>query len=49
VLGPELAASLLFTSAKVRPAVLEAEGFVFTDPQLEGALRRLLMPALETR
>jgi uncharacterized protein (TIGR01777 family) len=49
VLGPELAASLLFTSAKVRPAVLEAEGFVFTDPQLEGALQRLLMPPAGTR
>ena len=49
VLGPELAASLLFTSAKVRPAVLEAEGFVFTDPQLEGALQRLLMSPAGTR
>jgi uncharacterized protein (TIGR01777 family) len=49
VLGPELAASLLFTSAKVRPAVLEAEGFVFTEPQLEGALQRLLMPPAGTR
>jgi uncharacterized protein (TIGR01777 family) len=44
VLGPELAGSLLFTSARVRPAVLEAEGFVFTAPQLEGALRQLLLP-----
>jgi hypothetical protein len=42
VLGAELAGSLLFTSAKVRPAVLEAEGFVFAGPQLEGALRHLL-------
>ncbi len=44
VLGAELASSLLFTSAKVRPAVLEAEGFVFAAPQLERALRRLLLP-----
>ncbi len=42
LLGAELAGSLLFTSARVRPAVLEAEGFVFSEPQLEGALRRLL-------
>ena len=45
VLGAELASSLLFTSAKVRPAVLEAEGFVFAGPQLEGALRQLLLPS----
>jgi uncharacterized protein (TIGR01777 family) len=42
LLGAELAGSLLFTSARVRPAVLEAEGFVFSEPQLEAALRRLL-------
>lgn len=42
LLGAELAGSLLFTSARVRPAVLEAEGFVFSEPQLEGALGRLL-------
>ena len=42
VLGAELAGSLLFTSTRVQPAVLEAEGFVFGDPQLEGSLRRLL-------
>ncbi len=45
VLGSELARSLLFTSARVCPAVLEAEGFVFADPQLEGALNRLLAPS----
>jgi uncharacterized protein len=44
VLGTELASSLLFTSLRARPAVLEAQGFVFADPQLEGALRRLLPP-----
>jgi uncharacterized protein len=49
VLGPELAGSLLFTSAKVRPAVLEAEGFVFTGPRLEEALQRLLSPPAGTR
>ncbi len=49
VLGTELASSLLFTSARVRPAVLEAEGFVFTGPQLEGALRRLLPPDARAR
>jgi uncharacterized protein len=49
VLGAELAGSLLFTSARVRPSVLEAGGFVFTDPQLEGAFRRLLPPTPGTR
>jgi uncharacterized protein (TIGR01777 family) len=49
VLGAELASSLLFTSAKVRPAVLEAEGFVFAEPQLEGALRQLLLPRAPAR
>jgi len=42
VLGAELAGSLLFTSAKVSPAVLEAGGYAFSGPQLEAALRRLL-------
>jgi uncharacterized protein len=42
LLGHELAASLLFTSARVRPGRLEAGGFSFTDPHLEAALRRLL-------
>jgi uncharacterized protein len=49
VLGRELASSLLFTSAKVRPAVLEAGGFVFTAPNLEDALRRLLVAPATTR
>ncbi len=49
VLGAELASSLLFTSARVRPAVLEAEGFVFAGPQLEGALRQLLLPRAAAR
>jgi len=42
LLGGELATSLLFTSAKVRPGFLEAGGFGFTDPHLDAALRRLL-------
>ena len=42
LLGSELAEALLFTSARVRPGVLEAHGFEFGDPELEGALRRLL-------
>jgi uncharacterized protein (TIGR01777 family) len=49
VLGDELAGSLLFTSARVRPAVLSTDGFVFGDPQLEGALRRLLPPPAGAR
>jgi uncharacterized protein len=44
VLGAELASSLLFTSAKVRPAVLEAGGFAFSGPQLDGALQKLFLP-----
>jgi uncharacterized protein (TIGR01777 family) len=49
LLGRELAGSLLFTSAKVRPAVLEAGGFVFGDPELGGALQRLLLAPAGTR
>ena len=45
LLGTELADSLLFTSAKVRPAVLEAAGFPFGDADLEEGLRRMLRPA----
>ena len=41
-LGGELADSLLFTSQRVLPAVLEAEGFPFEHPALEVALRALL-------
>lgn len=42
LLGSELADALLFTSQRVRPGVLEQHGFEFSDPDLEGALRRLL-------
>jgi uncharacterized protein len=42
LLGSELADSLLFTSARVRPAVLEAQGYEFKDPQLDAAVRRML-------
>jgi uncharacterized protein (TIGR01777 family) len=40
--GRELADSLLLTSQRVRPAVLEAAGFEFAHPSLDGALEHLL-------
>ncbi|MFZ4517347.1 MAG: TIGR01777 family oxidoreductase [Microthrixaceae bacterium] len=40
--GRELADSLLLTSQRVVPAALEAAGFTFEDPELEGALRAVL-------
>jgi len=42
LLGRERAKALLFTSARVRPAVLESGGYTFTDTDLEAALRRML-------
>ena len=42
VLGGELADALLFTGQRVLPGVLEASGFAFAHPDLEGALRSLL-------
>jgi uncharacterized protein len=42
VLGRQLADSLLFTSAKVRPAVLLDRGYSFKDVRLEQSLRRML-------
>ncbi len=42
VLGGELADNLLFTGQNVVPAVLENDGFEFTHPTLDGALRDLL-------
>jgi hypothetical protein len=42
LLGSELADSLLFTSAQVRPAVLERSGFAFTSSDLEVGLRDIL-------
>jgi uncharacterized protein (TIGR01777 family) len=42
LLGPELAAVLLYEGQRVLPRVLEATGFTFAHPTLEGALRSLL-------
>ncbi len=42
LLGRELADSLLLTSTRVAPAALEAAGFTFGHPDLDGALRSLL-------
>lgn len=42
LLGSELADALLFTSARVVPAVLEASGFQFTNPTIDSALRDVL-------
>jgi hypothetical protein len=42
VMGPELADALLFTSARVRPAVLEAGGFAFSHAELDSGLRSVL-------
>ena len=44
LLGSELADALLFTSARVQPAVLESSGFAFSHSDLETALRNILMP-----
>lgn len=44
LLGSELADALLFTSARVRPAVLESSGFAFSHSDLEAGLRDLLKP-----
>lgn len=42
LLGSELADALLFTGQKVMPRALEADGYAFTHPGLEAALRSLL-------
>ena len=42
LLGSEFADSLLFTSARVRPAVLDSSGFVFSHSDLETGLRSTL-------
>ena len=44
LLGSELADALLFTSARVRPAVLESSGFTFSHSDLEVGLRAMLEP-----
>lgn len=42
LLGSELADQLLFASQRVAPAALDAAGFAFQHPSLEGALRAVL-------
>jgi uncharacterized protein (TIGR01777 family) len=42
LLGSELADQLLFASQRVQPAALDAAGFTFQHPSLEGALRAVL-------
>jgi uncharacterized protein (TIGR01777 family) len=42
VLGRELAGTLLYSSLRVVPKQLEASGFEFAHPELEGALRHVL-------
>jgi uncharacterized protein (TIGR01777 family) len=42
VLGRELADNLLYSSQRVVPKQLEASGFEFAHPELEGALRHVL-------
>jgi len=42
LLGRELADSLLLTSQRVLPGVLESAGFSFADPELEAALRSVV-------
>jgi hypothetical protein len=44
ILLGEMADELLLASARVYPRRLEAQGFVFGHPDLEGALRSLLRP-----
>ena len=45
LLGSELADALLFTSARVRPELLESNGFAFSHSDLEEALQSVLHPA----
>jgi NAD dependent epimerase/dehydratase family enzyme len=42
LVGSELADALLFTSARVQPAVLESSGFSFSHASLEAGLREML-------
>jgi hypothetical protein len=44
LLGSEFADAMLFTSARVRPAVLESRGFVFSHSDLEAGLREIFRP-----
>jgi uncharacterized protein (TIGR01777 family) len=41
LLGSEFADAMLFTSARVRPAVLGSRGFVFSHSDLEAGLRKI--------
>ena len=45
LLGGELAEALLFTSQRVVPAALQANGYEFHHPELVGALRAVLSTA----
>lgn len=45
LMGSELADALLYSSARVRPAVLESSGFAFSQPDLEAGLRSVLKSA----
>lgn len=42
LLGGELADALLYTGQRVEPAALERDGFRFSHPELDGALRAML-------
>jgi hypothetical protein len=44
LLGSEFADAMLFTSARVQPAVLESRGFVFSHSDLEAGLREIFRP-----
>jgi hypothetical protein len=43
----EMADGLLLSSARVEPARLLGSGFSFKDPEIEGALRRVLRPGYQ--
>jgi hypothetical protein len=49
IAGKERAEEALLSSARVVPAALEAVGFVFDDPRLEPALRRIVSPPSASR
>ena len=40
--GKEMVAEMLLAGQRVLPAVLQASGFAFVDPEIEAALRRIL-------
>ena len=43
--GRQMVREMMLGGQRVLPAVLESSGFVFADPSLGGALRRMLCPA----